>query len=150
MKSLVFKQNIFSRIWNAIGMTIGLGILLVAVEYFFKVKLLYIGIAAVVGLFLILLSLTKRFEIRVEGEQLIVLDGRSEKEYRWTDYEIGYYISHGNGNSYTLKLMEPSGRVHEVDCDRLGGTQFEALVEALHVVGDNAPVQRVEVKRKED
>lgn len=87
------------------------------------------------------------FKVIVTETELKIINRKKEKVFNRSTCKFSYYIK--DYSECDLKIMDENGKQHTIDCSDLGYTQFMVLLEDLNVTGDDAPVYKVETKRKE-
>lgn len=145
---LTFKTSTFRVLYNLVqGIAAG-GIVGWIAWYFFGTE---IGIAAGIVFFLSFIWLVvigSRIEIAVNGDQLVVKQGRKVRSFDLRRCTIVAKTRHSNGDTdCNLEITDDSGKTEDIDCQLLGYHQFERLLDAIGVTGENAPVTKLETKR---
>lgn len=84
--------------------------------------------------------------IIVDDKQLKIIEGKKEQIFNRDEVEFGYSVR--DYSSCYLKVHSKNGESKTIDCTFIGYNQFMCLIEDLDIVGENAPVYKVETKRK--
>lgn len=88
-------------------------------------------------------------EIRVDQGILHVRQGKKTRSFNIDECSFEARTRTSSGDTECrLTITDINGQVDFVDCELIGVNQFMALIEDLKIIGDDAPVQTLETKRK--
>lgn len=105
-------------------------------------------VGAVLFLFMVVSKIKDSgFQAIVTETELKIIDRKKETIFNRAVCEFGYYVE--DYSTCNLKIIDENEQLHTIDCSDLGYSQFMLLLEDLNVTGDDAPVYKVETKRKE-
>ncbi len=118
---------------------------------YFSDKVSYAIIAAVVTFpaYLWVVIISNLITITVSKAHLTVKKGNKEEFFVLEQCGISAETITRNGDTECLLFItDPEGKIHRIDCELIGIDQFEHLMEDLGIIGENAPVQKLNTKKK--
>ncbi len=118
---------------------------------YFSDKVSYAIIAAVVTFpaYLWLVIINNLITITVSKTHLSVKKGNKEDFFPLEQCGISAETITRNGDTEcALYITDPEGKVHHIDCELIGIDQFEHLMQDLGIIGDSAPVQKLNTQKK--
>lgn len=120
---------------------------------YFTQREMYGLVAAVIALLLyvLLVVVGNTMTVTVNGRTLTVTKGKKTKTYQLDQCRIGYQKSYdGVSTDYKLKVEQPDGEVDYIDCDVLGGMQFNRLLEDIGIGEFQNEATKLETKKGGD
>ncbi|MGP1414589.1 MAG: hypothetical protein ACTTJ6_01465 [Treponema sp.] len=154
MATKVYKPLLYRIILNVVLGLFGAGIgSAIITAIFFKnhsiIWFFVFAIAIYVGhLYLVVIS--NMMNIEVTDTELVLKRKGKEKKFPFSEYIFSAEIctTHNTSTERTLWANRADGSRESIDCELIGGTQFEALMEDLGITGDNASVTKLETEHK--
>lgn len=114
-----------------------------SIWFFVLMIVLYAGY-----LYLVVFSNMMNIEV-TETELILRKKGKVEK-FPFSEYSFSAEVhSSRNSTERTLWANKADGSRKAIDCELIGGTQFESLIEDLGLTGDNATVTKLETKTED-
>lgn len=146
----VYKSKLHRILINLV-----MGILVAGVAWFVATMFLEPPIPFVVGgvvflMYLWLVILDNIITITVKDGFLTVQKGRKTKQFKID--ECSFYaksVSSSGDTSCSLTVTEANGDTERIDCELIGYGQFQDLLADLGMIGENAPVQKIQTKKGE-
>ncbi|MGP1439858.1 MAG: hypothetical protein ACTTJ3_03865 [Treponema sp.] len=154
MATKVYKPLLYRIILNVVLGLFGAGIgSAIITAIFFKnhsiIWFFVFAIAIYVGhLYLVVIS--NMMNIEVTDTELVLKRKGKEKKFPFSEYIFSAEIctTRNTSTERTLWANRADGSRESIDCELIGGTQFEALMEDLGITGDNASVTKLETEHK--
>ena len=161
MATKIYKPLLYRIILNVVLGLFGAGVgSAIITAIFFKshsiIWFFVFAIAIYVG-YLYLVVISNIMSIEVTENQLVLKKKKKEEHFPFSEYSFSAEI-HTSRNTpertlwdsteRTLWANKADGSRESIDCELIGGTQFEALMEDLGITGDNASVTKLETEHK--
>ena len=154
MATKVYKPLLYRIILNVVLGLFGAGVgSAIITAIFFKnhsiIWFFVFAIAIYVG-YLYLVVFSNMMNIEVTENELILRKRNKEEHFPFSEYSFSAEIhtSRNTSTERTLWANRADGSRESIDCELIGGTQFEALMEDLGITGDNASVTKLETEHK--
>lgn len=154
MATKVYKPLLYRIILNVVLGLFGAGVgSAIVTAIFFKnhsiIWFFVFAIAIYVG-YLYLVVFSNMMNIEVTENELILRKRKKEERFPFSEYTFSAEIhtSRNTSTERTLWANRADGSRESIDCELIGGTQFEALMEDLGIMGDNASVTKLETEHK--
>lgn len=98
--------------------------------------------------YIYLVIISNMMNIEVTDTELVLKRKRKEEHFPFSEYSFSAEIrtSRNSSTERTLWANKADGTRESIDCELIGGTQFEALMEDLGITGDDVPVTKLETK----
>lgn len=98
--------------------------------------------------YIYLVIISNMMNIEVTETELVLRRKRKEEHFPFSEYSFSAEIrtSRNSSTERTLWANKADGTRESIDCELIGGTQFEALMEDLGITGDDVPVTKLETK----
>jgi len=98
--------------------------------------------------YIYLVIISNMMNIEVTETELVLRRKRKEEHFPFSEYSFSAEIrtSRNTSTERTLWANKADGTRESIDCELIGGTQFEALMEDLGITGDDVPVTKLETK----
>ena len=98
--------------------------------------------------YIYLVIISNMMNIEVTDTELVLKRKRKEEHFPFSEYSFSAEIrtSRNTSTERTLWANKADGTRESIDCELIGGTQFEALMEDLGITGDDVPVTKLETK----
>lgn len=163
MATKVYKPLLYRIILNAVLGLFGAGVgSAIITAIFFKnhsiIWFFVFAIAIYVG-YLYLVVFSNMMSIEVTENELVLKKKKKEEHFPFSEYSFSAEIRTTRNTSTertlwanterTLWANKADGTREAIDCELIGGTQFEALIEDLGMTGDNATVTKLETKTED-
>ena len=152
MANKVYKPLLYRIILNVVLGLFGAGVgSAIITAIFFKshsiIWFFVFAIAIYVG-YLYLVVISNMMNIEVTDTELVLKRKRKEEHFPFSEYSFSAEIrtSRNSSTERTLWANKADGTRESIDCELIGGTQFEALMEDLGITGDDVPVTKLETK----
>ena len=152
MATKVYKPLLYRIILNVVLGLFGAGVgSAIVTAIFFKnhsiIWFFVFAIAIYVG-YLYLVVISNMMNIEVTETELVLRRKRKEEHFPFSEYSFSAEIrtSRNSSTERTLWANKADGTRESIDCELIGGTQFEALMEDLGITGDDVPVTKLETK----
>ena len=152
MATKVYKPLLYRIILNVVLGLFGAGVgSAIITAIFFKshsiIWFFVFAIAIYVG-YLYLVVISNMMNIEVTDTELVLKRKRKEEHFPFSEYSFSAEIrtSRNSSTERTLWANKADGTRESIDCELIGGTQFEALMEDLGITGDDVPVTKLETK----
>ncbi len=152
MATKIYKPLLYRIILNVVLGLFGAGVgSAIITAIFFKshsiIWFFVFAIAIYVG-YLYLVVISNMMNIEVTDTELVLKRKRKEEHFPFSEYSFSAEIrtSRNSSTERTLWANKADGTRESIDCELIGGTQFEALMEDLGITGDDVPVTKLETK----
>lgn len=152
MATKIYKPLLYRIILNVVLGLFGAGVgSAIITAIFFKshsiIWFFVFAIAIYVG-YLYLVVISNMMNIEVTDTELVLKRKRREEHFPFSEYSFSAEIrtSRNSSTERTLWANKADGTRESIDCELIGGTQFEALMEDLGITGDDVPVTKLETK----
>lgn len=148
----VYKTSVFRVVTNILYGVFFAFLVGFLTTYFTQTEI-YGLVAAVAALliYLLLVVVGNTLTVTVNGRTLTVTKGKKTKTYQLDQCRIGFQKSYdGVGTDYKLKVEQQNGEVDYIDCDVLGGMQFNRLLEDIGIGEFQNQATKLETKKKGD
>lgn len=152
MATKIYKPLLYRIILNVVLGLFGAGVgSAIITAIFFKshsiIWFFVFAIAIYVG-YLYLVVISNMMNIEVTETELVLRRKRKEEHFPFSEYSFSAEIrtSRNSSTERTLWANKADGTRESIDCELIGGTQFEALMEDLGITGDDVPVTKLETK----
>ena len=152
MATKIYKPLLYRIILNVVLGLFGAGVgSAIITAIFFKshsiIWFFVFAIAIYVG-YLYLVVISNMMNIEVTETELVLRRKRKEEHFPFSEYSFSAEIrtSRNTSTERTLWANKADGTRESIDCELIGGTQFEALMEDLGITGDDVPVTKLETK----
>ena len=152
MATKIYKPLLYRIILNVVLGLFGAGVgSAIITAIFFKshsiIWFFVFAIAIYVG-YLYLVVISNMMNIEVTDTELVLKRKRKEEHFPFSEYSFSAEIrtSRNTSTERTLWANKADGTRESIDCELIGGTQFEALMEDLGITGDDVPVTKLETK----
>lgn len=152
MATKIYKPRLYRIILNIVlGIFAAVVGSLIITALFFKdssvIWFFVFAIAIYVG-YLYLVVISNMMNIEVTDTELVLKRKRKEEHFPFSEYSFSAEIrtSRNSSTERTLWANKADGTRESIDCELIGGTQFEALMEDLGITGDDVPVTKLETK----
>lgn len=146
----VYKSRIYRVILNLVYGTFAAGVAFFIAGIWLKTT---IAILIAVGIFLSymwLIVLSNLITVTVSDKYLTVKKGRRQQRFEIARCSFHAKMVTSSGDtSCELDITDESGKKHYIDCELIGAGQFESLLEDLGIIGEHAPVQKIQTKKGE-
>ena len=98
--------------------------------------------------YIYLVIISNMMNIEVTDTELVLKRKRKEEHFPFSEYSFSAEIrtSRNTSTERTLWANKADGTRESIDCELIGVTQFEALMEDLGITGDDVPVTKLETK----
>ena len=154
MTHRVYKPLLHRILLNIVLGIFGAGVgSLIITAIFFKnssVVWFFVFAVAIYLVYLYLVVFSNMMSIEVTENELILRKRNKEEHFPFTEYSFSAEIhSSRNSTERTLWANKADGSRESIDCELIGGTQFESLIEDLGMTGDSATVTKLETKTKD-
>ncbi|MGP1437629.1 MAG: hypothetical protein ACTTKH_00985 [Treponema sp.] len=156
METKVYKPLLYRIILNVVlgffAAVVGSAII---TAIFFKKNnsiLWFIVFAVIIYVtYLYLVVISNMINIEVTETELILKKKGKEERFPFSEYSFSAEIrsTRSTSTERTLWANKADGTRESIDCELIGGAQFESLMEDLGIIGDNSAVQKLETKHKE-
>lgn len=114
-----------------------------SIWFFILTAVLYAG-------YLYLVVFSNMMNIEVTDTELVLKKKGKEERFPFSEYSFSAEIvTSRNSTERTLWANKADGSRESIDCELIGGTQFESLMEDLGITGDSATVTKLETKTKD-
>ena len=161
MATKVYKPLLYRIILNVVLGLFGAGVgSAIITAIFFKnhsiIWFFVFAIAIYVG-YLYLVVISNMMSIEVTENELVLKKKKKEEHFPFSEYSFSAEIRTSRNSTErtlwdsterTLWANKADGSRESIDCELIGGTQFEALMEDLGITGDNASVTKLETEHK--
>ena len=151
MATKVYKPLLYRIILNFVSGLVGAALVsVIIVALFFKNSssiwfFVLMAVFYVVYLYLVIFS--NMMSIEVTENELILRKRSKEEHFPFSEYSFSAEIhTSRNSTERTLWANKADGSRESIDCELIGGTQFESLMEDLGITGDSATVTKLETK----
>ena len=155
MATKVYKPLLYRIILNVVLGLFGAGVgSAIITAIFFKnhsiIWFFVFAIAIYVG-YLYLVVFSNMMNIEVTDTELVLKKKGKEEKFPFSEYTFSAEIctTRNTSTERTLWANKADGTREAIDCELIGGTQFEALIEDLGMTGDNATVTKLETKTED-
>ena len=154
MANKVYKPLLYRIILNVVLGLFGAGVgSAIITAIFFKshsiIWFFVFAIAIYVG-YLYLVVFSNMMNIEVTDTELILKKKGKEEKFPFSEYSFSAEIvTSRNSTERTLWANKADGSRESIDCELIGGTQFESLMEDLGITGDSATVTKLETKTED-
>lgn len=143
---MVFKPNPFKSIFRLVIAFVVSAFVYFVASYFIPNP--YPLIVAVVIILFGVYNLVTDFKTQfvVENDVFICREKSKIREYAFSEfYFIARSDSNGSQTVYALRhgVTDFFDYTGVIDCDGLTSNDYEKLLECLHIIGDNAPVHKL-------
>ena len=152
MATKIYKPLLYRIILNVVLGLFGAGVgSAIITAIFFKshsiIWFFVFAIAIYVG-YLYLVVISNMMNIEVTDTELVLKRKRKEEHFPFSEYSFSAEIrtSRNSSTERTLWANKADGTRESIDCELIGGAQFEALMEDLGITGDDVPVTKLETK----
>ena len=154
MATKIYKPLLYRIILNVVLGLFGAGVgSAIITAIFFKshsiIWFFVFAIAIYVGsLYLVVIS--NMMNIEVTENELVLKKKKKEEHFPFSEYTFSAEIctTRNTSTERTLWANKADGTREAIDCELIGGIQFEALMEDLGITGDNASVTKHETEHK--
>ena len=154
MATKVYKPLLYRIILNVVLGLFGAGVgSAIITAIFFKshsiIWFFVFAIAIYVG-YLYLVVISNMMNIEVTENELVLKKKKKEEHFPFSEYTFSAEIctTRNTSTERTLWANKADGTREAIDCELIGGIQFEALMEDLGITGDNASVTKLETEHK--
>ena len=161
MATKVYKPLLYRIILNVVLGLFGAGVgSAIITAIFFKnhsiIWFFVFAIAIYVG-YLYLVVISNMMSIEVTENELVLKKKKKEEHFPFSEYSFSAEIRTSRNSTErtlwdsterTLWANKADGSREAIDCELIGGIQFEALMEDLGITGDNASVTKLETEHK--
>lgn len=153
MASNIYKPRLYRIVANlVIGLFFaGFGSFII-VMFFFRQNpipffILFFVIIYVLDLWLIVFS--NMIVLEVTDDSLVVKRKGKKMVYSFTDTSFRATIKNQgqSDSSYELYAILKDGREELIDCELIGGSQFDSLLCDLKIIGDEAEVNKLDTEK---
>ncbi len=142
-----YRSSVLSVIKTAVLGIFFLGLVYYGTSIFLENPLWVYGLTAGAGLFYIYFALISSLVyVRLEGEELLIREGRKKMHFRLSEWSITAKTS--SGGEAELEFFNGEKRLY-ADCSLLGQSQFYSLMEDLGIVGDKQKPIELETRRRD-
>ena len=154
MATKVYKPLLYRIILNFVSGLVGAALVsVIIVALFFKNSSsiwFFVLMAVFYVVYLYLVVFSNMMSIEVTENELILRKRNKEEHFPFSEYTFSAEIhtSRNTSTERTLWANRADGSRESIDCELIGGTQFEALMEDLGITGDNASVTKLETEHK--
>lgn len=144
-------MKIYKSKWYKVLINIILGVFaaftaFIISGFFFELKYAILIAAVVFVFFVWAVILDNIMEIQVTEDKLVVKSGRKRKEFYLPECSIKAEIDNGSPSLY---IKTADGKSEYIDCELVGLSNFECLLDDLKVTGDKAQAIKLETVKKE-
>ena len=159
MATKIYKPLLYRIILNVVLGLFGAGVgSAIITAIFFKnhsiIWFFVFAIAIYVG-YLYLVVISNMMNIEVTENELVLKKKKKEGHFPFSEYTFSAEIcttrntsTENTSTERTLWANKADGTREAIDCELIGGIQFEALMEDLGITGDNASVTKLETEHK--
>ena len=155
MATKVYKPLLYRIILNVVLGLFGAGVgSAIITAIFFKnhsiIWFFVFAIAIYVG-YLYLVVFSNIMSIEVTENELVLKKKKKEEHFPFSEYSFSAEIrtTRNTSTERTLWANKADGTREAIDCELIGGTQFEALIEDLGMTGDSTTVTKLETKTED-
>ena len=151
MATKVYKPLLYRIILNFVSGLVGATLVsVIIVALFFKNSSsiwFFVLMAVFYVVYLYLVVFSNMMSIEVTENELILRKRSKEEHFPFSEYSFSAEIhTSRNSTERTLWANKADGSRESIDCELIGGTQFESLMEDLGITGDSATVTKLETK----
>lgn len=152
MATKIYKPRLYRIILNIVlGIFAAVvGSLIITALFFKDSSVIWFFVFAVLIYiaYIYLVIISNMMNIEVTETELVLRRKRKEEHFPFSEYSFSAEIrtSRNTSTERTLWANKADGTRESIDCELIGGTQFEALMEDLGITGDDVPVTKLETK----
>ena len=152
MATKIYKPRLYRIILNIVlGIFAAVvGSLIITALFFKDSSVIWFFVFAVLiyVAYIYLVIISNMMNIEVTDTELVLRRKRKEEHFPFSEYSFSAEIrtSRNSSTERTLWANKADGTRESIDCELIGGTQFEALMEDLGITGDDVPVTKLETK----
>lgn len=154
MSHKVYKPLPYRIILNVVlGLFVaGVASVIITILFFKNNSIIWFSIFAILiyVVYLYLVIFSNMMDIEVTENELVLKRKGKEERFPFSEYTFSAEIQ-TTGNTSTERTLwanRADGTREAIDCELIGGTQFEALMEDLGITGDNVSVTKLETKHE--
>jgi len=152
MATKIYKPLLYRIILNVVLGLFGAGVgsAIITAIFFKSHSIIWFFVFAVLIYiaYIYLVIISNMMNIEVTETELVLRRKRKEEHFPFSEYSFSAEIrtSRNSSTERTLWANKADGTRESIDCELIGGTQFEALMEDLGITGDDVPVTKLETK----
>ena len=154
MATKVYKPLLYRIILNVVlGLfAAGVGSAIITVIFFKNHSAIWFFVFAIVIYisYLYLVVISNMMNIEVTDTELILKRKGKEEKFPFSEYSFSAEIrtTRNTSTERTLWANKADGTRESIDCELIGGTQFESLMEDLGITGDDATVTKLKTEHE--
>ncbi len=147
MDEKIYKTSIVRVIWNAFLGLFGAGLAwFIAQIWLNSTQSIIIGVVIYL-LYLWLVIFNNMITLTIKDNTLFYKKGSKVKQFGIDDHHFAAYTKTDNVDSeFYISVFDQSNNQTIIDCELIGGKQFEQLLEDLKITGDNQKIAKLETK----
>lgn len=146
----VYKTRAFRVVMNIVYGLFFAFVVGILTVYFTENELYgMVAAGAALLLYLLMVVVGNTLTITVNGNTMTVKKGKKTTTYELDQCSIGFVKSYDSvSTDYTLKIKKPNGDIDHIDCDVLGGAQFNQLLKDIGMDEAQSRATKLETKKK--